>query len=49
MVNVKTISGVKGVNALVGYKEMLIYTPIQNAVPKAPASSLRKFSAPRFL
>jgi len=27
MVNVKTISGVKGVNALAGYKEMPIYTP----------------------
>ena len=27
MVNIKTISGVKSVNALVGYKEMPIYTP----------------------
>jgi len=27
MVNYKTISGVKGVNALVGYKEMPIYSP----------------------
>jgi len=27
MVNVKTISGVKGANALAGYKEMPIYTP----------------------
>jgi hypothetical protein len=27
LVNVKTISGVKGVNALAGYKEMPIYTP----------------------
>ena len=27
MVNYKTISGVKGVNALAGYKEMPIYTP----------------------
>ena len=27
MVNVKTISGVKGVNALAGYREMPIYTP----------------------
>ncbi|MCL2366411.1 MAG: PIN domain nuclease [Oscillospiraceae bacterium] len=27
MVNVKTISGVRGVNALAGYKEMPIYTP----------------------
>ena len=27
MVNIKTISGVKGVNALAGYKEMPIYTP----------------------
>jgi hypothetical protein len=27
LVNYKTISGVKGVNALAGYKEMPIYTP----------------------
>ena len=27
MVNYRTISGVKGVNAMVGYKEMPIYTP----------------------
>jgi hypothetical protein len=27
MVNYKTISGVKGVNALAGYKEMPIYSP----------------------
>ena len=27
MVNYRTISGVKGVNALAGYKEMPIYTP----------------------
>ena len=27
MVNVNTISGVKGINALAGYKEMPIYTP----------------------
>jgi hypothetical protein len=27
LVNVKTISGVKGVNALAGYREMPIYTP----------------------
>jgi predicted nucleic acid-binding protein len=27
MVNIKTISGVKSVNALAGYKEMPIYTP----------------------
>ncbi|MDR0653275.1 MAG: type II toxin-antitoxin system VapC family toxin [Synergistaceae bacterium] len=27
LVNVKTISGVKGVNVLTGYKEMPIYTP----------------------
>jgi predicted nucleic acid-binding protein len=27
LVNIKTISGVKGVNALSGYKEMSIYTP----------------------
>jgi predicted nucleic acid-binding protein len=27
LVNVKTISGVKGVNALEGYREMPIYTP----------------------
>ena len=27
MVNVKTISGIKGVNALAGYREMPIYTP----------------------
>ncbi|MCL2153468.1 MAG: PIN domain nuclease [Oscillospiraceae bacterium] len=27
MVNYRTISGVKGVNALVGYREMLIYSP----------------------
>jgi len=27
MVNYKTISGVKSVNALAGYKEMPIYTP----------------------
>ena len=27
MVNHRTISGVKGVNALAGYREMLIYTP----------------------
>jgi predicted nucleic acid-binding protein len=27
MVNIKTISGVKSVNALVGYREMPIYTP----------------------
>ena len=27
LVNIKTISGVKGVNALAGYKEMPIYTP----------------------
>ncbi|MCL2545005.1 MAG: type II toxin-antitoxin system VapC family toxin [Clostridia bacterium] len=27
LVNLKTISGVKGVNALTGYKEMPIYTP----------------------
>jgi hypothetical protein len=27
LVNVKTINGVKGVNALAGYKEMPIYTP----------------------
>jgi len=27
LVNVKTITGVKGVNALAGYREMPIYTP----------------------
>ncbi|MCL2048884.1 MAG: type II toxin-antitoxin system VapC family toxin [Defluviitaleaceae bacterium] len=27
LVNIKTISGVKGVNALAGYREMPIYTP----------------------
>jgi hypothetical protein len=27
MVNLKTISGVKSVNALAGYKEMFIYPP----------------------
>ena len=27
LVNYKTITGVKGVNALAGYREMLIYTP----------------------
>jgi hypothetical protein len=27
LVNIKTISGVKSVNALVGYREMPIYTP----------------------
>jgi len=27
MVNHKTISGVKGVNALAGYREMIIYSP----------------------
>jgi predicted nucleic acid-binding protein len=27
LVNYKTISGVRGVNALAGYKEMMIYTP----------------------
>jgi hypothetical protein len=27
LVNIKTISGVKGVNAMAGYREMPIYTP----------------------